>query len=79
MYYFFVKVLLCTAKEVVLFLSGGKGISRSAECDKGYSPLTSPTFLKRKVGQKNLNMCVYLCESAVLHGIYACPNHEKFS
>ena len=75
----YVKVLLCVAQEVMLFTNGGRGGSRSAECDKGFSPLTSPTFLERKVGQKNLNMCVYLCESAVLHGIYACPDNEKFS
>ncbi len=35
----------------------GQGISPSAECDKGCSPLTSVAFLK-KSDAKKFNMCV---------------------
>ena len=31
-------------------------VSPFANGDKGFSPLTSPSFLKRKEGQKNLNI-----------------------
>ena len=62
----YVKVLLCVAQEVMLFTSGGRGfralrsatreVSPFANGDKGYSPLTSPTFLSKKSRQKNLNI-----------------------
>ena len=35
-------------------------MSHSAECDKGFSPLTSPTFLSEKSRQKNSILCTTL-------------------